>query len=474
MNHIFKRSIVFLLAIVTILSLMPLTRADAAVMKHGSRGTEVRYLQQNLIGLGYLEDAADGSYGKKTRAAVERFQADFGMTVDGIAGNATQTAVRNAVVRLQVELKKLGYDPGGADGHFGTRTEKALKAFQGARGLKRTGVVCADTWDMINALCGGMNGGTGIRKGSSGTQVRYLQQALIGFGFLTGRADSIYGSKTEAAVRKFQASFGLDPDGSAGRLTMAVLKNAVVTLQSDLARKGFESGVINGVYGNGTTSAVKAYQRYVGQEQTGVAGPSTMKKLYGFSLGGSDLKVEEHHKIWIDSLYQDTDDSTFMYANRTKTKTVRKSGCGGVALAMALNALKDTRKYTGQNVMQWLSDKGHYYGEGTSIIGLQKYPRALDLNAILTASQLTLVSHLKQDHLAIALIKDRTKEQLFVSSDSSGHYVLISGYRIVGGVEQVYINNPLSTFKSGWFDLDDLMDNIILEKGKYAFSIIYK
>jgi hypothetical protein len=212
----------------------------------------------------------------------------------------------------------------------------------------------------------------------------------------------------------------------------------------------------------------------VGQEQTGVAGPSTMKKLYGFSLGGSDLKVEEHHKIWIDSLYQDTDDSTFMYANRTKTKTVRKSGCGGVALAMALNALKDTRKYTGQNVMQWLSDKGHYYGEGTSIIGLQKYPRALDLNAILTASQLTLVSHLKQDHLAIALIKDRTKEQLFVSSDSSGHYVLISGYRIVGGVEQVYINNPLSTFKSGWFDLDDLMDNIILEKGKYAFSIIYK
>jgi peptidoglycan hydrolase-like protein with peptidoglycan-binding domain len=54
LNHIFKRSIVFLLAIVTILSLMPLTRADAAVMKHGSRGTEVRYLQQNLIGLGYL------------------------------------------------------------------------------------------------------------------------------------------------------------------------------------------------------------------------------------------------------------------------------------------------------------------------------------------------------------------------------------------------------------------------------------
>ena len=104
---------------------MPLTRADAAVMKHGSRGTEVRYLQQNLIGLGYLEDAADGSYGKKTRAAVERFQADFGMTVDGIAGNATQTAVRNAVVRLQVELKKLGYDPGGADGHFGTKIGRA-------------------------------------------------------------------------------------------------------------------------------------------------------------------------------------------------------------------------------------------------------------------------------------------------------------------------------------------------------------
>ena len=129
-----------------VLALLPVSRAEAAAMKQGSRGTEVRYLQMNLIGLGYLTGDADGSYGSKTYAAVQAFQADYGLAVDGSAGQATQTAVRNAMVRLQVELGKLGYAPGGADGHYGEKTKAAVKAFQKAVGLKADGVVGAETW----------------------------------------------------------------------------------------------------------------------------------------------------------------------------------------------------------------------------------------------------------------------------------------------------------------------------------------
>ena len=58
----------------------------------GDRGAEVTRLQEKLIELGYLpEGAADGAYGGQTRTAVRRFQYYNGLTVDGVAGRATQT-----------------------------------------------------------------------------------------------------------------------------------------------------------------------------------------------------------------------------------------------------------------------------------------------------------------------------------------------------------------------------------------------
>lgn len=476
MKKFLKRTVTLMLALATVLALLPAAHAEAAAMKQGSRGTEVRYLQQNLIGLGYLTGTADGSYGTKTKGAVMAFQSAYGLTADGSAGEITQTALRNAIVRLQVELRNLGYVPGGADGHFGSKTKSALQAFQRDHGLKQTGTADKTTWSAINSVCGGMRAGSSVRKGSSGTQVRYLQQALIGLGYLSGSADGIYGTKTEAAVRKFQSAYGLGVDGSAGPNTMTALKNAVVALQSDLARRGYESGTINGVYGNGTTSAVKAYQRYVGVSVTGVAGPKTMQKLYGYSLGGSDGAEEKTYKIWIDSLYQDGDYSKIWYTNGSrKSTTVKKSGCGGVALAMALNALLETDVYTGQGVMQWYADNGYYWGEGTKHEGIWEYPQTLGLKSVYSGKASTLTAHLKKGRLAVALIRDKTGEALFTYSGGGGHYVLISGYRVKDGVEQVFINNPLSYKASKWFDLEDLMANVYTAQEGYPnpFVVIY-
>ena len=60
-------------------------------LKQGSRGTEVRKLQERLIELGYLKGSADGAYGGQTRRAVTQFQYYNGLQQDGIAGRATQT-----------------------------------------------------------------------------------------------------------------------------------------------------------------------------------------------------------------------------------------------------------------------------------------------------------------------------------------------------------------------------------------------
>ena len=56
-----------------------------------------RQIQLLLAFLGYNPGTIDGLDGMNTRRAVKAFQADFAITADGIAGEATQKALRHAV-----------------------------------------------------------------------------------------------------------------------------------------------------------------------------------------------------------------------------------------------------------------------------------------------------------------------------------------------------------------------------------------
>lgn len=68
-----------------------------ATLRKGSSGPEVKALQENLKKLGYDPGTIDGVYGTKTVNAVKSFQKDYNLTVDGIAGMATQVAIDEAV-----------------------------------------------------------------------------------------------------------------------------------------------------------------------------------------------------------------------------------------------------------------------------------------------------------------------------------------------------------------------------------------
>ena len=68
----------------------------AAMLRNGSTGEAVRDLQQTLSAIGYPL-AADGVFGNATEAAVQAFQRDHGLSVDGIAGPRTLDAVAKAL-----------------------------------------------------------------------------------------------------------------------------------------------------------------------------------------------------------------------------------------------------------------------------------------------------------------------------------------------------------------------------------------
>ena len=71
-----------------------------------------------------------------------------------------------------------------------------------------------------------------LRRGSKGTSVKELQEALISHGYNLDPygADGDFGKVTEAAVKAFQKANGLSADGVVGEKTWAALAVPVDTM----------------------------------------------------------------------------------------------------------------------------------------------------------------------------------------------------------------------------------------------------
>lgn len=62
-------------------------------LSHGASGHDVKKLQKRLAHLGYFHANSTGYYGKLTKHAVKAFQADCGLSADGVAGPSTLAAL---------------------------------------------------------------------------------------------------------------------------------------------------------------------------------------------------------------------------------------------------------------------------------------------------------------------------------------------------------------------------------------------
>lgn len=89
LSKIFRITIYLIIVLVTFLHVNEVI----ALSKYGSRGTEVRTIQEKLKRWGYYNGSVDGIYGTQTLSAVKKFQQKNGLTVDGIAGQKTLTAM---------------------------------------------------------------------------------------------------------------------------------------------------------------------------------------------------------------------------------------------------------------------------------------------------------------------------------------------------------------------------------------------
>src|SRR5947209_12552586 len=64
-----------------------------ATISQGATGSAVRWLQYLLVRRTLSDDQIDGIFGPVTKTAVEQFQTDAHLTVDGIVGPSTWSAL---------------------------------------------------------------------------------------------------------------------------------------------------------------------------------------------------------------------------------------------------------------------------------------------------------------------------------------------------------------------------------------------
>lgn len=87
-------SIGIMLLVISFITILALQNNEVlALSKYGSRGSEVRTIQDKLKRWGYYTGNVDGIYGSLTVSAVKKFQQKNGLAVDGIAGTKTLNAM---------------------------------------------------------------------------------------------------------------------------------------------------------------------------------------------------------------------------------------------------------------------------------------------------------------------------------------------------------------------------------------------
>ena len=98
------------------------------------------------------------------------------------------------------------------------------------------------------------------KQGSSGSVVTKIQQTLKSAGFYTYTVDGIYGSRTTAAVKKYQKAKGLTVDGVCGAQTLAAMGIRVPDASADRNTRALLARLI---------SAEARGEPYVGQVAVG-------------------------------------------------------------------------------------------------------------------------------------------------------------------------------------------------------------
>ncbi|MDQ3751866.1 MAG: N-acetylmuramoyl-L-alanine amidase [Actinomycetota bacterium] len=141
------------------------------------------------------------------------------------------------VADVQARLRALGMPVDDSPGWFGDSTKRAVRTFQQGRGILVDGIVGPGTWGELVGASRRLGDAILYLKQPPmrGDDVALLQERLSALGFDAGRSDGIFGDATDSAVRAFQKEYGVAEDGMFGPMSHLALMGLRIDRQGTSA-----------------------------------------------------------------------------------------------------------------------------------------------------------------------------------------------------------------------------------------------
>lgn len=213
---------------------------DGLPLARGATGPEVGDLQRRLAVAGFAAPADEaGVFGPATEHAVQAFQTDRGLHVDGVCGPQTWSALVEAgwrlgdrflylrrpmlrgddVADLQSRLGALGFHHGRIDGIFGPDSEAAVREFQRNSALVADGIFGTDTAEALLRVSSRTAAATTVADVREREELAQTPRQLAGRRVVVGEMGGLDALATAVARRLQDAGAVVavfhHPDGSA-------------------------------------------------------------------------------------------------------------------------------------------------------------------------------------------------------------------------------------------------------------------
>jgi len=296
--------------------------------------SDVEMAQAVLKKMGLYSGDITGNIGSKTTAAIKAFQKKHGLDQSGALDSATlaklqsvnagenktesaeqESADESDVRAAQAMLKEMDLYYGEITGNVGSKTKAAIKAFQKKYGLEESGVLNLQTMAKLQSVYAGENmpevSEPAEPENAGAEDVKKAQMMLEAMDLYYGEITGNIGTKTKAAIKKFQNKYGLAADGILSAETLARIEwvysggneapedetqeevveeiftslrfgstgTNVSILQESLTRLGYYYGDVTGSYGTKTRAAVRSFQKANSLTADGIAGKKTFSAV---------------------------------------------------------------------------------------------------------------------------------------------------------------------------------------------------
>lgn len=300
-----KRLTTTIMVFIFIFSIISHNVLAFTTLKYGSKGNDVKILQQKLKDYGYFKGTVNGIFGNETKNAVIKYQQTKKLKITGIVEQSTWNLLNKStssntsktsqvgtkqvtfkilqkgmsgqeVTSLQKKLVELKYIKLNTYGYFGSMTVDAVKAFQKSNNLPSTGIVDKKTWDLLfktnnevktttKVDTGKQNQttspnisnqeqtkpvDTSLKKGSSGEEVSSIQKRLVELKYLNIDSYGNYDENTEFAVMEFQKTNKLPETGIVDNETKKILLSNTAQPKKETPNEDSETKPVTGDNGN--------------------------------------------------------------------------------------------------------------------------------------------------------------------------------------------------------------------------------